>query len=224
MAPVTSRVEYSPDKRTRIYMKYKMGISQRRIAFEERVSPGDESTIARGDGEKQEWVLCPKGQRLDIQYVQPKGKPSRHSQMFWGAISFSSRSSLWPLHGDPTSARGGSGSIFVQDNAPTHKARIVQNWLREWAEQNGVTLVDLPPYSPDLNPIENIWKLLKEEICKRFPELSLLPQNNQSLNKLCEAAVEVWEDFHQDLINKLVLSMPRRLQAVVDANGWYTKY
>ncbi|VVT43788.1 uncharacterized protein SAPINGB_P000146 [Magnusiomyces paraingens] len=163
--------------------------------------------------------------------------------MFWGVISFSSRSSLWPLHGDPTSARGGvtshcileclqdqppkiaqSGSIFVQDNAPTHKARIVQNWLREWAEQNGVTLVDLPPYSPDLNPIENIWKLLKEEICKRLPELSLLPQNNQSLNKLGEAAVEVWEDFHQDLINKLVLSMPRRLQAVVDANGWYTKY
>lgn len=163
--------------------------------------------------------------------------------MFWGAFSYSARTSLWSLFGDPDSRHGGvtsrqilecleeqlpticsPGSIFAQDNAPTHKARIVQNWLRNWAANNGVTLVDWPPYSPDLNPIENLWKLLKEEICQRYPNLKSMPKNEQSLELLRQAAVEVWEDFGEELLENLILSMPRRLQAVVDVQGWYTKY
>ncbi len=77
--------------------------------------------------------------------------------------------------GDPESLRGGVSSrvvldylqqnlpticepdsVFIQDNVSTHTARIVQEWLSEWARENGVELVDWPPYSPDLNPIENL--------------------------------------------------------------------
>lgn len=163
--------------------------------------------------------------------------------MFWGAISFDNRTSLYPLVGDPESKRGGissrtilaclqeqlptiaePGLIFAQDNAPTHTAYRVQSWLQEWARENGVLLVAWPPYSPDLNPIENLWKLIKEEICKRYPELASMPKNNISLHRLCEAAVEVWEEFRDQLLQQLIDSMPRRLAAVRAANGWYTKY
>src|SRR5271163_4088598 len=40
---------------------------------------------------------------------------------------------------------------LLQDNAPSHKARIVQDWLFN----HGVKLLDFPPYSPDLNALEN---------------------------------------------------------------------
>ena len=49
-------------------------------------------------------------------------------------------------------------SIFMQDNAPCHKAMVVMNFLNA----ENVTVMDLPPQSPDLNPIENVWKSLGE--------------------------------------------------------------
>lgn len=163
--------------------------------------------------------------------------------MFWGAFSFFRKSSLVPLFGYPDSPRGGvnvqrvletlkdelpkicdPGSIFMQDNARTHTAIIVQDWLIPWAEGEGVELIDWPPYSPDLNPIENLWKVLKEEICKRYPELTDMPKSEKSLQQLREAADEVWNDFPVELLQELAESMQRRLAAVIAANGWYTKY
>jgi hypothetical protein len=163
--------------------------------------------------------------------------------MFWGGIRWARRTSLWALHGDPDSRGGGvtgrkiqecleemlptiaePGDIFIQDNAPTHTASVVQDWLLNWAEENGVTLLDWPPYSPDLNPIENVWKLLKERICKENPSLSTMPKNNTTLRLLIRTAITVWEAFEDDLFNELVISLQRRLKAVIAANGWYTKY
>lgn len=163
--------------------------------------------------------------------------------MFWGAFGFGIRSALWPMLGDPESARGGvssrtvlaclqenlptilePGSIFIQDNALTYTAKIVQDWIKEWAEENGVTLLDWSAYSPDLNPIENLWKLLKEEICNRFPELSDMPKNQASYDALVRAAITVWDDFEESLLNRLLDSMVRRLEAVIKTDGWYTKY
>ena len=40
--------------------------------------------------------------------------------------------------------------------------------VREFAEDHNITLVFLPPYSPDLNPIEQIWRAIKREISKIF--------------------------------------------------------
>lgn len=163
--------------------------------------------------------------------------------MFWAGFAVGRRTSLVPLLGDPDAARGGvtarqilsclqenlptiaePGYLFIQDNAPTHKARIVQEWLINWARENGITLVEWPPYSPDLNPIENLWKLLKEGIIALHPELSDMPKNFYTLQKLCEAAVESWEAFEDSLLEKLATSMENRLQAVIRAEGWYTKY
>ena len=87
---------------------------------------------------------------LDKKNVQARTKPIRHSQMFWAGFACGRRTALVPLLGDPDSARGGvtsrqilqclqdnlptiaePGYLFAQDNASTHTARIVQEWLIE---------------------------------------------------------------------------------------------
>ena len=112
--------------------------------------------------------------------------------MFWGTFNGYARINLVILEGDPSSPRNGiiasrilaclqselpqiagAGSIFIQDNVPTHTARLVQDWLIPWAEEEGVEILDWPSYSPDLNPIENVWSQLKSRITEQYPELAL---------------------------------------------------
>ena len=80
------------------------------------------------------------------------------------------------------------------------------------------------PYSPDLNPIENLWYLLKERLMRDYLYLALLKKNEDSLEELIKSAKEVWDSLEQLLINDLIDSMPRRVVAVIEAKGWYTKY
>ena len=53
--------------------------------------------------------------------------------------------------------------VAVLDNAKIHKAQIVMDYCL----QNEIILVYLPPYSPQLNPIEDLWRLLKKELANR---------------------------------------------------------
>ena len=58
----------------------------------------------------------------------------------------------------------GADLVIILDNFRSHHA----NKTKEFAEQNGITLVFLPPYSPDLNPIEFIWKSIRRIISRTF--------------------------------------------------------
>jgi len=55
---------------------------------------------------------------------------------------------------------------FYQDNAPPHKGQNIEKWMKE----NIPYFPDIPPYSCDFNPIENIWSILKTEVEKRQPQ------------------------------------------------------
>jgi hypothetical protein len=59
------------------------------------------------------------------------------------------------------------GYIFMQDNASIYTAQKVKDWFRE----EGITTTDWPPYSLDLNPIENAWWELKKRAHEMFPEV-----------------------------------------------------
>jgi hypothetical protein len=104
--------------------------------------------------------------------------------------------------------------IFQQDNDPKHTSRLVQDWL---AEQPFTTMT-WPAQSPDLNPIENLWALLKQKLF----HFDTVPTG---MNELWERAHQTWyNDIGADMVRRYIESMPDRCRAVIKAGGRWTKY
>ena len=161
--------------------------------------------------------------------------------MFWAAFSGATRrTGLVPLFGDPESERGGvnsivirdlylrilptlisyEGSIFQHDNAPTHTAHVVREALRDLE----LEVMEWPPHSPDLNPIENLWALLKAEIYKIRPDLIDMRNNEETKAILIDTAQIAWDQLNLEHLKHLSETMPHRVQAIIDSQGWYTQY
>lgn len=77
--------------------------------------------------------------------------------------------------------------------------------------------MEWPPQSPDLNPIENLWGIVKHRVYDYVES----PNNP---NVLWERTKAVWESISPDICRNLVRSMPERLRQVIKARGGYTKY
>ena len=54
---------------------------------------------------------------------------------------------------------------FLLDGAPCHRSRLVTNWLQD----KGIRTIDWPGNSPDLNPIENAWNIMKNQLAEYRP-------------------------------------------------------
>jgi len=111
--------------------------------------------------------------------------------------------------------------LFMQDNASCHKAQEVLDFLAEYQ----VPVIQWPAQSPDLNPIENLWTEFKAAFHKRFMELFNHPSKSlEARYRYAEVLNEVWYTIGQDLVDRLIESMPRRVQAVIEAHGGWIKY
>ena len=108
--------------------------------------------------------------------------------------------------------------LIMEDGAPYHQGSATSR--RNQYEKdgwNGWGPGTWPSNSPDLNPIENLWHRLRTNIRKR----KLKPLKKE---ELIVALKEEWEKLDMQVVNDLIDSMPRRLQAVIDAKGGSTKY
>lgn len=203
-----------------------------------RVIWSDEYSVERGVGARPIWTFTSPSRQIierDIHTIRC-GKGVK--QMFW-AFGFDQRTGLLPLDGDPESARGGvtawvirdvyeaflpefltHGDIFMHDGASVHRVYIVRELLTEI----GINVMEWPPYSPDLNPIENLWALMKAKIYERYPELEKAPDTEETRFQLIEAAKEAWHAIDDRVLQNLCNTMPHRVQAILAAVGWYTKY
>jgi transposase len=199
----------------------------------------DECSVQREANKRLKFVFQyqKEGFREDLVNLRYHGKPI--SRMVWGAIWHGGRSKLVVMERDEDSPRQGytaksyiktleegliehykPGTPFQQDNARIHTAIDTQ----EWFELHGIYVVEWPPHSPDLNPIEHVWNLLKRKLMELHPCLYIEGKSQSDWRYFEEAIQGSWWAIPQASIDNLIDSMPRRILAVYRARGWYTKY
>jgi hypothetical protein len=102
---------------------------------------------------------------------------------------------------------------FMEDNAPVHTALA----SREFKKDNNIRKIDdWPPQSPDLNPIQNVWKVLKTNVQELYK-----PRTVEEMKQTLQLA---WALFPEQTLENVVESMPRRMKAVLDAKGKPTRW
>ena len=84
-------------------------------------------------------------------------------------------------------------------------------------EDYGLEYLPWPTYSPDMNPIENLFSYLKGQVAKLIG-----PQSSEI--EIFEATKKAFFDTPKIMFKRLVNSMPARIQALKIAHGGYTRY
>jgi hypothetical protein len=111
---------------------------------------------------------------------------------------------------------------FMQDNASIYTTKKVKEWFKEFKIE---LLKDWPPYSPDLNPIEHVWWHLKKLVVSMFPEVAADKSESEDARQRLESCLQAaWDCLPEGLFTNLYVSIGRRIEAVIEAKGWHTKY
>jgi transposase len=107
----------------------------------------------------------------------------------------------------------GKEVVFQQDNAPIHTANSTKQWLTD----HHIVQLPWPAYSPDLNPMENVWGILVRHVYADGKQYN-------SQQELKTAIIEAWNQVTMEKLNHFVDSMPERIFNVIQHNGSSTKY
>ena len=102
-------------------------------------------------------------------------------------------------------------SVFQHDNDPKHTSKTTSALLKRLR----VKVMDWLGMSPDLNPIEHLWRILKRKVEVR---------NVSNIRQLRDVVMEEWKNIPVAPCETLVNSMPRRVKVVLDNDGRHTKY
>jgi len=124
------------------------------------------------------------------------------------------------LYDNATNMYGRWRWIFQQDNDPKHRSNDVKNDLK--ARLPGRVL-PWPSYSPDLNPIENIWSFLKRNVEKKVKKI-VAQKKSVSQEAFITLVENEWINLPEELIFSCISSMPDRIQACIDKKGGNTPY
>ena len=146
-------------------------------------------------------------------------------QMFWGYITANGVGTLVPIEGTLTMEKYKNvlekslipklpdrKFLLQHDNATVHTA------VGPWLEDLNIEVLDWPAQSPDINPIENIWGIIKKKLGKN----PLVPKDSNE--DLIPLVLQAWHEIQGMTISKLYSSLPRRIRAIIDSHGRPIKY
>ena len=204
----------------------------------------DECSVERGRGKRDEWAFRTPAQKWQPEMVQTYGTGKNMKVMVWGCFWDNGRMNLYIMDHDFESAKYGysaesylevleaevvptytllkKGYKFMQDNASIHMAHKVRDWFKA---HRILQLKDWPPYFPDLNPIEHIWWHLKTRVVEMFPDIAADKSESEHARQHLESCLQAaWDTLDKELFDNLGASMVDRIEAVIAADGWHTKY
>ena len=150
----------------------------------------------------------------------------KQSVMVWGAFSLQEQLPLVRLEGKQNGEKYAQlikNSFFYQvmsdefvlvhDNAPCHTAKVSKDKIEELK----IDVLDWPAYSPELNPIENLWSHIVTNIYAGG-------KTYDNVDELWEAIQQCWENIPKKIIKSLVKSMRNRMVNLLENGGRTLKY
>ncbi len=176
------------------------------------------------DGFKTVWRRI--GEEYKEKCMVPTVKHGGGSVLLWGCMSAAGVGELHFIDGImnsqmycsilkekmlPSLRALGRRALFQHYNDPKHTSKATVGFLKK----NRVKVIQWPSMSPDLNPIEHLWRILKRQVEHHSPS---------SIQSLKEVILEEWKKIDLAKCRQLVHSMPRRLGAVIKNHGGHTKY
>ena len=196
--------------------------------FWQNVLYADEVSLQLHPTDKRRRVRRSRGERYKAPYTEPSYSYHGGSIMFWGIIGWHGQGPLVLIEDtlDMTSYRdllrqeipgvlanqNLRHPYLLEDHSTSHDGRLARDAK---IEVNLRTFENYPSRSPDLNPIEHVWRYWKDRIRARYP---------QSLEQLEDYAYEEWENIPLNFIRNCIRSMPDRLAEVNRMKGLHTKY
>ena len=197
-------------------------------AFWESVIWSDETTVRQCPKDKEISYRVHSYVKREDLLVNAQVHSGGFSVMFWGCFSKVGLGPLVALEGNMTGEKyikllqdtlipelqaAGRPMIFMQDNAPCHTANVV----RAFMAQNDIELLPWPPQSPDMNPIENLWAIIKRRRQKKYG----LPKTKA---ELIEQIFDIWDNIDPKLAETLANSANKRINMVLKLKGKVSKY
>jgi hypothetical protein len=192
-------------------------------AFWDTVIWSDETTVRQMPQGRELFIRIHSTQNSGIDAINPQIHSGGFSVMFWGCFSKLGLGPLVALEGTMTAqsyvellqdtvlpelAAAGRPMVFMQDNAPCHKARIVMDFLAK----NNIETLDWPPQSPDMNPIENLWAIIKARRQKKYGT----PKTKQDL---IDQIFDIWDNIEDSIVENLANSANKRVNEVLKLKG-----
>ena len=188
-------------------------------------------------------VTRERGQRFDarkIQWLKRRKEPGRIN--IWGAIGFNYKSPLVFVDGqgknsaflqaDYTAqvlephmldilrdfeAICNDEPLLMEDGNAAHGLKFMRNAPALWKAKHKIALLDWAFNSADMNPIEQIWRIMKQNLRKRRAEIKTLAQYHIAIQ-------EEWDAIPLSKINELIAEMEKRVDTLYDRFGDVTGF
>lgn len=233
---------YRPAKKPKLsefHKEERLEFAARNLATDwSKVMFSDECAVSSAQGTGLNFVRRHRGERYEQRNIQAVQHSGRESVAVWASFTMDGPKEIVRVQGKLNQQQyinrilsrhvtphflkpENADYLFQQDNSPVHTAIHVTQYL----ERKGVKFLKWPSCSPDLNPIENYWNVLKREI----GEVDL-PKGSADVKKdfLWNLVQSKWNELKEtrgpEIISNYYATMHTRLAAVRIAGGGSTKY